>query len=305
MSYRRWEANERALRLDEPLPTGAPLLLAAGIAVVGVIVDRGARGRCPLLSDRAWRASAPGSHGSAARSASSTLAAVVLSVAAHREAPGLLVVSAALVGRRRRGLAPGRRAYAHTEVQPQPRRAGASSPSPLRWPRWSPRSSSSCASEQEGSPDSAECRQPHPRMPVASRPAAPMRCHAAAMPDTTPRPRRALIAPRAPPRWWSASSSASSPSACSPSAAFCCGPTARRTSRATSHRHPALRHAHGGHRHREPRPRQRGPRLAHEPRPLRPHAPRGLLRATTSRSSSASRAPRTSRPTCAARPTPR
>ena len=38
MSYRRWEQNERALRLDEPLPTGAPRLLAAGIAVVGVIV---------------------------------------------------------------------------------------------------------------------------------------------------------------------------------------------------------------------------------------------------------------------------
>jgi putative membrane protein len=38
MSYRRWEANERALRLDEPLPTGAPRLLAVGIAVVGVIV---------------------------------------------------------------------------------------------------------------------------------------------------------------------------------------------------------------------------------------------------------------------------
>jgi putative membrane protein len=38
LSYRRWEQNERALRLDEPLPTGAPRLLAAGIAVVGVIV---------------------------------------------------------------------------------------------------------------------------------------------------------------------------------------------------------------------------------------------------------------------------
>jgi putative membrane protein len=38
VSYRRWEANERALRLDEPLPTGAPRLLAIGIAVVGVIV---------------------------------------------------------------------------------------------------------------------------------------------------------------------------------------------------------------------------------------------------------------------------
>jgi putative membrane protein len=39
MSYRRWEDNERALRLDEPLPGGAPpRLLAAGVAVVGVIV---------------------------------------------------------------------------------------------------------------------------------------------------------------------------------------------------------------------------------------------------------------------------
>ena len=38
MSYRRWEAIERALRLDEPLPTGAPRVLAIGVAVVGVIV---------------------------------------------------------------------------------------------------------------------------------------------------------------------------------------------------------------------------------------------------------------------------
>jgi putative membrane protein len=38
-SYRRWEANERAMRLDEPLPgAGPPWLLAAGIALVGVIV---------------------------------------------------------------------------------------------------------------------------------------------------------------------------------------------------------------------------------------------------------------------------
>ena len=38
-SYRRWEANERALRLDEPLPgSGPPWLLAAGIAVVGLVV---------------------------------------------------------------------------------------------------------------------------------------------------------------------------------------------------------------------------------------------------------------------------
>ena len=38
LSYRRWEDNERALRLDEPLPGGAPRLLAIGVAVVGVIV---------------------------------------------------------------------------------------------------------------------------------------------------------------------------------------------------------------------------------------------------------------------------
>ena len=39
MSYRRWQANERALRLDEPLPSGAPPgLLAAGVAVVGIVI---------------------------------------------------------------------------------------------------------------------------------------------------------------------------------------------------------------------------------------------------------------------------
>jgi hypothetical protein len=49
------------------------------------------------------------------------LATIVLSVAAHREAPGLLVLSAALValggvvGRQ------GRRAYAHPEARAQPR----------------------------------------------------------------------------------------------------------------------------------------------------------------------------------------
>jgi putative membrane protein len=38
-SYRRWEANERALRLDEPLPgAGPPWLLSVGIALVGLIV---------------------------------------------------------------------------------------------------------------------------------------------------------------------------------------------------------------------------------------------------------------------------
>jgi putative membrane protein len=39
ISYRRWEANERALRLDEPLPgIVPPWLLSAGIVVVAVIV---------------------------------------------------------------------------------------------------------------------------------------------------------------------------------------------------------------------------------------------------------------------------
>jgi putative membrane protein len=38
-SYRRWEANERALRLGEPLPGGGPpWLLSAGIAAVAVVV---------------------------------------------------------------------------------------------------------------------------------------------------------------------------------------------------------------------------------------------------------------------------
>jgi len=38
-SYRRWEANQRALRLDEPLPTGGPpRLLAAGIGAVAIVV---------------------------------------------------------------------------------------------------------------------------------------------------------------------------------------------------------------------------------------------------------------------------
>jgi putative membrane protein len=38
-SYRRWEANERAMRLDQPLPgAGPPWLLSAGIALVGLIV---------------------------------------------------------------------------------------------------------------------------------------------------------------------------------------------------------------------------------------------------------------------------
>jgi putative membrane protein len=38
-SYQRWEANERALRLDEPLPGGGPpWLLSVGIAAVAVVV---------------------------------------------------------------------------------------------------------------------------------------------------------------------------------------------------------------------------------------------------------------------------
>ena len=38
-SYRRWEANQRALRLGQPLPTGGPpRLLAAGIGAVAVLV---------------------------------------------------------------------------------------------------------------------------------------------------------------------------------------------------------------------------------------------------------------------------
>ena len=37
-SYRRWEANERAMRLDQPLPPSPlPQLLAAGIAAIAVI----------------------------------------------------------------------------------------------------------------------------------------------------------------------------------------------------------------------------------------------------------------------------
>ena len=38
-SYRRWEDNQRALRLGEPLPTGGPpRLLAIGIGAVAIIV---------------------------------------------------------------------------------------------------------------------------------------------------------------------------------------------------------------------------------------------------------------------------
>jgi putative membrane protein len=38
-SYRRWEDNQRALRLGEPLPTGGPpRLLAIGIGAVALVV---------------------------------------------------------------------------------------------------------------------------------------------------------------------------------------------------------------------------------------------------------------------------
>jgi putative membrane protein len=38
-SYRRWQANQRAMRLHQPLPTGGPpRLLAVGIGAVAVVV---------------------------------------------------------------------------------------------------------------------------------------------------------------------------------------------------------------------------------------------------------------------------
>jgi putative membrane protein len=38
-SLRRWRENQRALRLDQPLPdSGMPRLLAAGVSIVGVVV---------------------------------------------------------------------------------------------------------------------------------------------------------------------------------------------------------------------------------------------------------------------------
>jgi putative membrane protein len=52
------------------------------------------------------------------------LAGVVLSVAAHREAPGLLVLSTALVAVAAAVWRHGRRAYASAEVQAQPRALG-------------------------------------------------------------------------------------------------------------------------------------------------------------------------------------
>jgi putative membrane protein len=38
LSYRRWEANERAMRLGQPLPAGPPRVLAYGLAVMAVAV---------------------------------------------------------------------------------------------------------------------------------------------------------------------------------------------------------------------------------------------------------------------------
>jgi putative membrane protein len=38
VSYRRWEANERAMRLGKPLPAGPPRLLAYGLAVMAVAI---------------------------------------------------------------------------------------------------------------------------------------------------------------------------------------------------------------------------------------------------------------------------
>jgi putative membrane protein len=38
LSYRRWEANARAMRLGKPLPAGPPRLLAYGLAVIAVAI---------------------------------------------------------------------------------------------------------------------------------------------------------------------------------------------------------------------------------------------------------------------------
>jgi putative membrane protein len=38
VSYRRWDANERAMRLGKPLPAGPPRLLAYGLAVMAVAI---------------------------------------------------------------------------------------------------------------------------------------------------------------------------------------------------------------------------------------------------------------------------
>ena len=133
-------------------------------------------------------------------------------------------------------------------------------------------------------------------MPVASRPAAR---------DALPRcshARHDANDPAAPPSSRRAhhhgggrrSSSASSPSACSPSAASCCGPTARRTSRATSTPTPSA----------SPRARPPSPPTTSTSTAAAPAGSRATTatatcasrspRATTSRSSSASPAPRTS-----------
>jgi uncharacterized membrane protein YidH (DUF202 family) len=52
------------------------------------------------------------------------LATIVMSVAAHREAPGLLALSAALLATAVAVWRHGRRAYADAEVQAQPRALG-------------------------------------------------------------------------------------------------------------------------------------------------------------------------------------
>jgi putative membrane protein len=38
VSYRRWEANERALRLGEPLPGGPPRWVAIGLALIALLL---------------------------------------------------------------------------------------------------------------------------------------------------------------------------------------------------------------------------------------------------------------------------
>ena len=186
LSYRRWEANERALRLDEPLPTGAPRLLAVGVAVVGVIVTRGAGGRCRLLTTaRAWRASAPGWRGSAARSASRAGGASMLSVAAHREAPGLLVVSAALVGVGVAVWRHGRRAYARRRGAGPAARARAHRPRHRVGRARRPRSWSSSTSDGRGHPTApgAGSRTPGCLLPLGPR----RRCPATLQPCPTRR----------------------------------------------------------------------------------------------------------------------
>ena len=232
------------------------------------------------------------------------LAGVMLSVAAHREAPGLLVVGAALV------------AVAVAVWRRAPR---------LRGRRRAGPAARSRAHRPRHRPGGAGCRDRGPRPPLRGGLTRQRRVQAAAPPDACclsgrgadalPRcsharddatdPAAALHAPRAPPRWWSASSSASSRSGCSPSAASCCGPTARRTSRATSPRTPSA----------SPVTRPPSPPTASTSTTTAPAGSRATTatatcasrspRATTSRSSSASRAPRTSPTTCAARRTRR